>query len=209
MEGDVPGPQVGPTPSEHPDPMGRRAAEPGRADKPPLAVVGPARVAEDEPPTHRGRLRRLLYVSLPGCWGALVLGCLSFTPSLLPRGGVLQGVVWGITAAIGYGLGVLAAWIWRGFADREPRRPRRRSWLVFFISARINTLSVTTARWLFFIYAALVGVSLSTLFHIYTNSSITRVFFITAAMFGALSLFLFPGRSRRGKRLQKCTGKNT
>src|SRR5262245_3473067 len=61
--------------------------------------------------------------------------------------------------------------------------------LVFVISARINTLSVATARWLFFAYAALVGVSLSTLFHIYTNSSITRVFFITAAMFGALSLF--------------------
>jgi uncharacterized protein len=66
--------------------------------------------------------------------------------------------------------------------------------LVFFISARINTLSVTTARWLFFAYAALVGVSLSTLFHIYTNSSITRVFFITAATFGALSLFGYTTR---------------
>src|SRR6185437_9787608 len=40
--------------------------------------------------------------------------------------------------------------------------------LVFFISARINTLSVGTARSLFFVYAALVGVSLSILFHIYT-----------------------------------------
>ncbi|UFX48293.1 Bax inhibitor-1/YccA family protein [Bradyrhizobium sp. 41S5] len=66
--------------------------------------------------------------------------------------------------------------------------------LVFFISARINSLSVTTARWLFFAYAALVGVSLSTLFHIYTNSSITRVFFITAATFGALSLFGYTTR---------------
>lgn len=66
--------------------------------------------------------------------------------------------------------------------------------LVFFISARINTLSVTTARWLFFIYAAMVGVSLSTIFHIYTNSSITRVFFIAAAMFGALSLFGYTTR---------------
>ena len=66
--------------------------------------------------------------------------------------------------------------------------------LVFFISARINTLSVSTARWLFFVYAALVGVSLSTIFHIYTNSSITRVFFITAAMFGALSLFGYTTR---------------
>jgi uncharacterized membrane protein len=32
---------------------------------------------------------------------------------------------------------VLAAWIWRAFADREPRRPRRRSWPVFFISAAV------------------------------------------------------------------------
>ena len=46
--------------------------------------------------------------------------------------------------------------------------------LVFFISARINTLSVEAAQGLFFLYAALVGISLSTIFHIYTQSSITR-----------------------------------
>jgi FtsH-binding integral membrane protein len=66
--------------------------------------------------------------------------------------------------------------------------------LVFFIGARINTLSVSTARLLFFIYAALVGVSLSTLLHIYTSASITRVFFIAATMFGALSLFGYTTR---------------
>jgi uncharacterized protein len=66
--------------------------------------------------------------------------------------------------------------------------------LVFFISARINTLSVNAARSLFYVYAALVGVSLSILFHIYTNSSITRVFFITAATFAALSLFGYTTR---------------
>ena len=66
--------------------------------------------------------------------------------------------------------------------------------LVFFISARINTLSASTARLLFFIYAALVGVSLSTLLHIYTSASITRVFFIAATMFGALSLFGYTTR---------------
>jgi FtsH-binding integral membrane protein len=60
--------------------------------------------------------------------------------------------------------------------------------MVFFISARINTLSATTARALFFVYAALVGVSLSILLHIYTSSSITRVFFIAAATFGVLSI---------------------
>ncbi|MFC5136737.1 alpha/beta hydrolase [Actinomycetospora rhizophila] len=76
----------------------------------------------------RHRPRRL---TLPGCWGALLLGCLSFTPSLLPRGGVVQGLVWGITAVIGYGLGVLAAAVWRGFADRAARTPRARSWRGF------------------------------------------------------------------------------
>ena len=45
--------------------------------------------------------------TLPGCWGALFFACLSFTPSLLPRSGLVQGLVCGITAAIGYGLGVL------------------------------------------------------------------------------------------------------
>jgi uncharacterized protein len=66
--------------------------------------------------------------------------------------------------------------------------------LVFFLGSRINTLSVSTARLLFFVYAALVGISLSILLHIYTSSSITRVFFITAATFGALSLFGYTTR---------------
>jgi FtsH-binding integral membrane protein len=66
--------------------------------------------------------------------------------------------------------------------------------LVFFIGARINSLSASTARLLFFVYAALVGVSLSTLFHIYTSASITRVFFIAAATFGSLSIFGYTTR---------------
>ena len=66
--------------------------------------------------------------------------------------------------------------------------------LVFFISARINTISVQAARGLFFLYAALVGLSLSTIFHVYTESSITRVFFISAAAFGALSIWGYTTR---------------
>jgi FtsH-binding integral membrane protein len=61
--------------------------------------------------------------------------------------------------------------------------------LVFFISARINTLSAEAARLLFFVYAAAMGLSLSTIFHVYTGASITRVFFISAATFGALSIW--------------------
>jgi uncharacterized protein len=61
--------------------------------------------------------------------------------------------------------------------------------LVFFISARINKLSAEAARLLFFVYAALMGLSLSTIFHVYTGASITRVFFVSAATFGALSIW--------------------
>src|SRR5438105_14666798 len=61
--------------------------------------------------------------------------------------------------------------------------------LVFFISFRINALSAGTARTLFFVYAALLGLSLATIFLVYTYASISRVFFISAASFGALSLW--------------------
>lgn len=81
------------------------------------------------------RRHRLPYVGLPGAWGALVLACLSFTPSLLPRGGILQGVITGILAAIGYGLGTVGAWTWRAFADREARPASRRAWPVLLVTA--------------------------------------------------------------------------
>jgi FtsH-binding integral membrane protein len=61
--------------------------------------------------------------------------------------------------------------------------------LVFFLSFRIQNMRPATAQITFWIYAALVGVSLASIFLIYTHSSITRVFFITAATFGALSLW--------------------
>jgi uncharacterized membrane protein len=117
-----------------------QAREPGEQAADTQATdAGPAVAIAEAPPPARepGRRRKLLYATLPGAWGALLGGCLSFTPSLLPRTGIIQGLIWGITAAIGYGLGVLAAWIWRAFPDRDPRHPRRRSWLVFLISAAV------------------------------------------------------------------------
>ena len=101
----------------------------------PAADMPPGSGEVPQPSAEPGKARKLLSVTLPGCWGALLGGCLSFTPSLLPRDGLIQGLVWGITAAIGYGLGVLAAWIWRAFADRDARQPRRWAWPTFFISA--------------------------------------------------------------------------
>src|SRR5262249_4366953 len=61
--------------------------------------------------------------------------------------------------------------------------------LVFFVSWRIYRLNVGTATMLFMVYAALLGVMLSSIFVVYTHTSITRVFFISSGMFGALSLW--------------------
>jgi len=151
----------------------------------------PAAAAEGaRPSAEPGKPRRLLYVTLPGCWGALIVGCLSFTPSLLPRGGIVQGLVWGITAAIGYGLGVLAAWIWRAFADREPRRPRRRSWTVLFITAAVLiVVSFGVGQYWQYEIRKLMGV---------TDYSIPLVIaspFVAAAVF---CLLLLIGRGLRG-----------
>jgi FtsH-binding integral membrane protein len=61
--------------------------------------------------------------------------------------------------------------------------------LVFLISWRIDRLQPSTAFALFMVYAALLGLMLSSIFLAYTGVSITRVFFISAASFGALSLY--------------------
>jgi FtsH-binding integral membrane protein len=61
--------------------------------------------------------------------------------------------------------------------------------LVFYLSARISSMSVSGAQIAFWLFAALMGLSLSTIFLVYTQASIARVFFITAASFGALSLY--------------------
>jgi len=61
--------------------------------------------------------------------------------------------------------------------------------LVFFMSFRIGQMQASTARTLFFVYAGALGLSLATIFMVYTATSITRVFFISASAFGALSLY--------------------
>jgi hypothetical protein len=61
--------------------------------------------------------------------------------------------------------------------------------MVFIFAARIESMSLSGAQTTFWIYAALMGLSLSSIFLIYTAGSITRVFFITAATFGTMSLW--------------------
>lgn len=83
---------------------------------------------------------RVLRYTLPGAWTALLFAVLSFTPSLLPRSGLFQGVLVGINGAIGYGVGVALAWVWREYADRDRRRPTSRSWRIFAVSAVVAGL---------------------------------------------------------------------
>jgi FtsH-binding integral membrane protein len=61
--------------------------------------------------------------------------------------------------------------------------------LVMLLSFGINRLSAGTALTVFFVYSGLLGLSLSSIFLAYTGTSITRVFFISAATFGAMSLY--------------------
>lgn len=60
---------------------------------------------------------------------------------------------------------------------------------VIFFSVKLNSLSAQTAKNYLWIYSALMGLSLSSLLIMYTGASVARVFFITASVFGAMSLY--------------------
>jgi len=61
--------------------------------------------------------------------------------------------------------------------------------LVFFLAARVQKLAPLTAAALFLVYSALVGVTSSTIFLIYTGASIVSAFVIAGGMFGAMAVF--------------------
>ncbi len=95
-----------------------------------------------------------------------------------------------ITAVVAYGVGTSPQLLGAIFAS-----PLR--WvvmfaplvLVFAFSAMINRLSVGTAQGLFFLYSALMGLSLSFIFAVYTGVSIAQTFLVTAIAFAGLSLY--------------------
>ena len=60
---------------------------------------------------------------------------------------------------------------------------------IFLFVATAHKMSASAAQLVFWAFAAVMGISLSSIFLRYTGTSITRVFFITAASFGALSLY--------------------
>ena len=60
---------------------------------------------------------------------------------------------------------------------------------VFLFAARIQTMSPSAAQMCFWAFAAVMGLSMASIFIVFTGTSIARVFFITAAAFGATSLY--------------------
>ena len=66
---------------------------------------------------------------------------------------------------------------------------------VFFLSFRVQSMSVSAAQTTFWVYAGLVGLSLSSIFLVYTTASVSQTFFATAAAFGALSLYGYTTKS--------------
>jgi uncharacterized protein len=61
--------------------------------------------------------------------------------------------------------------------------------VVFYMSFNIAKMTSAKVQSTFWIFAALMGASLSSIFLMYTGASITRVFFITAGTFGAMSIY--------------------
>ena len=61
--------------------------------------------------------------------------------------------------------------------------------VVFYMSFGIRKMSAAKAQTTFWIFAALMGLSLSSILLVYTGLSVTRVFFITSATFGAMSIY--------------------
>jgi FtsH-binding integral membrane protein len=65
---------------------------------------------------------------------------------------------------------------------------------VLFLSFRIERMSAGAAQATFWVYAALMGLSLAGIFLVYTGASVARVFFISAATFAAMSLYGYATR---------------
>ncbi len=84
------------------------------------------------------------HYSLPGVVGAMLFGAVSFTPSLVPRDWLVQGIVSGLSAAVGYTVGVVLAWLGRALTGWHPsaRATRRMWWAVAALGLPLTVASL-------------------------------------------------------------------
>ena len=61
--------------------------------------------------------------------------------------------------------------------------------MVFYLSAKIMDMSIQGARAALWLFSALMGASLASLFHVYTQQSLIKVFLVTASLFGAMCIY--------------------
>lgn len=89
----------------------------------------------DAAPVAKARWWQAYYAAAVG---VLVGGVLSLSPSLLPRSGLVEGLVLGVGMALGYGVGLLVAWLIRQFTGRPgPWAGSRRAWQVLAVVAAL------------------------------------------------------------------------
>tara|TARA_B100000945_G_scaffold311704_1_gene305296 strand:- start:188 stop:949 length:762 start_codon:yes stop_codon:yes gene_type:complete len=114
--------------------------------------------------------------------GVLLTGVVSLLLFQLSGGNSIQVTSTGITGLTGIGQALFASplmWV----VMLAPLG------IVFYMSFGIRKMSAAKAQTTFWIFASLMGASLASIFLVYTGASITRVFFITAGTFGAMSIY--------------------
>jgi hypothetical protein len=136
----------------------------------PYAVRGQTSIGELDAGLRSYMLKVYNYMS----GGLVVTGVLAYLFGTVPA---LQNLLY-VETARGIGMSPLG-WIVT-FAPLA---------LVFFFSFRLASMSLGAAQATFWAFSALMGMSLSSVFMLYTGVSIARIFFITAATFGAMSLY--------------------
>lgn len=126
------------------------AAETGGPAVPAIETEATQHPSAGRRKSFRRTRRYLTRFSLAGLTGALACYCLSLTPSLIPRAWIIQAVVSGLTAAIGYAIGVFLGWLARTLIPWQPPPPVRRAarWTLAAAAAVLIPLfGVLGARW--------------------------------------------------------------
>ena len=88
------------------------------------------------------RVRLFARPSIAGLCGGLVLVALSYTPSLLPRPFVMQGLITGISMAVGYGVGVFCMWVAKRFTSWRPEPHTLRLIWILVLAAAVAVFAV-------------------------------------------------------------------
>ena len=126
------------------------------------------------------------------------LGMSAVFPALMRKVYVWMAMALAITAITAYGVASSPALTSLIFPNGEDGSPNKLIFfgliiaelvLVFWVSARIEKLSLTKATLMFIVYSVLNGATLSTIFFAYSPEIITKTFFVTAGTFGAMAIY--------------------